>query len=76
MEVLPPVLPSPGPNPRISYASFLGATSSELLPSRLNATFTNPGEKRGKEQKAGEKKGQKKREESKGETAVKLTKEA
>ena len=69
MEVLPPVLPSPGPNPRISNASFLGATSSELLPSRLNATFTNPGEKRGKEQKSRRKegaKGGKKREESRG----------
>ena len=51
-------------------------TSSELLPSRLNATFTNPGEKRGKEQKSRRKEGGKKREESKGETAVKLTKEA
>ena len=59
MEVLPPVLPPPGPNPRISYASFLGATSSELLPSRLNATFTNPGEKRGKEQKGGQKRREK-----------------
>ena len=59
MEVLPPVLPPPGPNPRISYASFLGATSSELLPSRLNATFTNPGEKRGKEQKSRRKEGAK-----------------
>ena len=40
-------------------------TSSELLPYRLNATFTNPGEKRGKEKqekrrgKRGKEKGRK-----------------
>ena len=30
MEVLPPVLPPPGPNPRISYASFLGAQDPRI----------------------------------------------
>ena len=57
-------------------AAVAATTSSELLPSRLNATFTNPGEKRGKEQKSRRKEGAKdgkKTEESKRETAVKLT---